>query len=273
MNCPFTWTGDGSPGIEAVEGTEVLLAGNGLSQHEVRGGWGGQNCHYWNTCEYGGQGAPAVELDGELWHSGTSFMGGTTYSSPNCGVSQAPSISKTPGSTVHRLVDADPTLTLIGTPAAGATVQFEVAAPAGADVLLYLGRKPVVIPDPSVRVELLTPMQINWPLGIVTGTTVPEDLQDPPAAHRVHLLRTSRGHVHERRGAPDELTGDRSALASPLRPRGPGAGLAPGELRIEGGLVAVAELLEHARQGVVVPTGALGPLSVDEGGRNCRGPG
>jgi hypothetical protein len=172
VNCPFTWTGDGSPGIEAVEGTEVLLAGNGLPQHEVRGGWGGQNCHYWNTCEYGGQGAPAVELDGELWHSGTALMGGTTYNSPNCGVSQAPSISKTSGSTVHRLVDADPTLTLIGAPAAGATVQFEVAAPAGADVLLYLGRKPVVISDPTVRVELLTPMHINWPLGIITGTAV-----------------------------------------------------------------------------------------------------
>ena len=37
-------------------------------------------------------------------------------------------------------------------------------------MLLYLGRKPVVVPTPGIRVELLTPMSLTWPLGVITAS-------------------------------------------------------------------------------------------------------
>ena len=46
-------------------------------------------------------------------------------------------------------------------------VTFQVHGPPGAEALLYFGRKPKVIPEPGVGIELLTPMSFAWPLGTI----------------------------------------------------------------------------------------------------------
>jgi hypothetical protein len=168
INCVASPASSAGAGISATLGAEVILVGDG--SNVSRGGVGGINCKYSPfDCTYDGDSGAGVTLNGQLWYSGMMLEGGTSYVGTNCNQVQEPGVLILAG-TATALAVEDPALTLTGTPAAGNQVQFVVHGPEDADVLLYLGRKPVLVTDPTVRIELLTPMNVNWPLGTIDAS-------------------------------------------------------------------------------------------------------
>ena len=150
-----------------IDPTAVLIITGG-DDSLVSGGLGGLNVNSSN-CSSTGLTGPGAFVEGILIHSGAVIVGNCDDYGVQCNVLGCAPDFTGAGAVLPSSPD-DPTLDLVGATAAGNLVQFDVTAPPGADVLLYLGRKPIVTPDPTVEIELLTPMSVKWPLGTVPAS-------------------------------------------------------------------------------------------------------
>jgi hypothetical protein len=157
--------GNGGHGA-TIDTTSALIAVGGTYQGG-HGGYHNGSGIFFSGCKSGlpGNGIEACSSGGTglVRHSGLTASGGGSEFS-NCSWYWAADIC---ASNQVQPADGDPKLLLFGSTEAGSVVRFKVYGPPGADALLYLGRKPKVISEPGVEIELLTPMSVTWPLGTI----------------------------------------------------------------------------------------------------------
>lgn len=142
-----TWPpGTGGPGLQLLaNGTAVVV---GTPNHLIQGGDAGEDPTLL-FCGEGGNGADVASFGGNLWHSGVTFLGGSSLH-PACANGQ-PIV----GSNVA-VVPEDPSLELLGATTPGATITFRVRGPAGSNATIRLGRTPIVAADGLAQIEQLT---------------------------------------------------------------------------------------------------------------------
>jgi hypothetical protein len=166
---PSFYAGYGSDGIDLSGLSQLILAGGGSAY--VGAGYGGINWWY-QDCSHDASDGCAIVTSGQarLWYSLVTISSGYVICSyqhctycplePICGF----------GSEV---MPEDPTLEVVGNPAAGQTITFTLYAPAGSSGILYFGRQAILVPDtnPSI-VEQLTPKSRIVNLGTIPAAPV-----------------------------------------------------------------------------------------------------
>jgi hypothetical protein len=146
--------GDGADGLELLAGSEAIVCGRALDRMD--GGEGGVNFYYLNDCSYDGFPGYAVGLvSGTLRHSGVTIGDFLYYYGIHCVPITGYGVQNLGGTEIVPALP-DPTLSVSGGQAAGSMLSYSLDAPAGSTALLYLGRKPTVLPDPNTEIEVLT---------------------------------------------------------------------------------------------------------------------
>ena len=163
--------GPGGIGLILEHNDTCIFAGGGLAQ--IRGGDGGfgpDGVGPMIPCYYNGPGGGGVAgLTGsDFTWSGGIVQGGNSWQHGTCAPLPQPGIVS--AGTVTAAVPDDPTLDLVGTPAAGSNVQFVVRAPVGSITTLYVGRNAVVIADGLATIEQLATHARAAHLGVVSGS-------------------------------------------------------------------------------------------------------
>lgn len=145
--------GDGGYGI--VTDGDLILAGG--RQSTISGGEGGFDFYPSAGCWLDGEGRSAVyQGGGSVWYSGANIVGAyDVIPSAGCAYVQTGPFAG-PG-TQQAVSPDDPTLSISGTPASGEVVTITLLAPPGATAILYFGRKPILVVDPTIRIEQLVP--------------------------------------------------------------------------------------------------------------------
>jgi hypothetical protein len=164
------FAGDGAPGIVTSQACELILAGNGLSN--VSAGAGGLNWGY-DICCFDGEGTNAVQNYGTMWFSGVAFQptdGHASYPKYDdfhcCEFTWTFTELSGPGAWTD-VTPNDPTLSISGTPANGATVTLMILGPAGAHAWLELGRRTALVSDPNTQIEELVDPVSTLDLGTI----------------------------------------------------------------------------------------------------------
>ena len=155
--------GAGAPGIHLVSaGAEFILAGS-----SAQGGNGGDSFDAPDCCS-NGDGASGIQNDGVTWYSNTTFTGGEGWPSCNCTESPAPAMAG--NGSYQSFPIADPTLGATGVPTGGGTVTLALRGPPGANAVLRIGRRPVLVTDPDIQIEeLVEPLQ-TYDLGVIPAS-------------------------------------------------------------------------------------------------------
>jgi hypothetical protein len=158
--------GDGAAAVRLAAGAEAILAGDGTQL--FRGGDSGYG-DFSHTIPspcflegYPGNGA-LVDPAAQLAWSGVAFAGGLSYDHYTC-VQYFGAPIQGPAAQV---VPDDPTLEIVGTPAAGSTVTIRLLAPAGSMARLNLGRNAIVVNDGLAPIEKLSTVARSVQLGVV----------------------------------------------------------------------------------------------------------
>jgi hypothetical protein len=171
-NVPIGLPGDGGNGgygiaIQApVPATgqvpTLLLAGGGVST--IRGGNGG-----FTYFQSDGDDADGLfNYQSAVWRSGCTFIAGSYTGSGAVPVRFVPG----PGAFDISVAPIDPTLELVGTPLPGGSVQLNVYGSPGSVVRLAIGRSPLIVPIPGVRVEKLVSHDMVLFLGLMPASGV-----------------------------------------------------------------------------------------------------
>jgi hypothetical protein len=165
-----SWAYPGATGISLDHHDTCIFAGGGLAQIlGGDGGFGPDNFGPHIPCYYNGDGEVAVGgvTGSDFTYSGGTLQGGNSWQLTTCAPLPQPAFGGT--GTVTAAVPDDPTLDLVGTTAAGNSVQFVVRAPVGSVATLFIGRNLVVIADGLATIEQLGTHARAAHLGVVSG--------------------------------------------------------------------------------------------------------
>jgi hypothetical protein len=172
--------GIGGTGVSSFAGASLVIAGD--ASDIIQGGRNGQclPCDCANDGAHAGAGILAV---GSCAWSGVTICRQPYWFGHQCIELVSPPIV----GTASHVVSNDPTLDVSGTPNAGATVTFTLHADPGANATLFFGRQTIVVPDPNIEIELLTPRARIVDLGTIPASGVatfdwPIDASLPPGS-------------------------------------------------------------------------------------------
>jgi hypothetical protein len=165
-NQQFNMAGFGGAGIYEEAGASLVIAGD--ASDVIQGGQNGV-CLACSDCSYDGAGAgDGLDAYGQCAYSGASILAQSYLFGHQC----LPDSSFAIVGNATQVVPDDPTLDISGTPSAGQTVTFTLHADPGASAILFFGRQAIVVPDPNVEIELLTPKSRIVNLGTIPPSGV-----------------------------------------------------------------------------------------------------